>query len=384
MTTLTLAALTLAIWIYLIVAHGGFWRGREREDFPIRTAAADETWPAVTVIIPARNEADVLPRCLASLIAQDYAGALSILVVDDQSDDGTGDIVRKAASGAPRPVDVLTAPERPAGWTGKVWAQNVGIEHAEKSAMPSTYYLLTDADITYEPNSLTALVRRAKAQGSVLTSLMAKLNCESFAEKMLVPAFVYFFQMLYPFAFANRAKHFIAAAAGGCMLADRAALKRAGGMEAIRSALIDDCSLARVMKRQGPIWIGLAETVRSIREYPAIEDIRKMVSRSAYAQLHYSLVLLAGTTVGLFLVFLAAPLLTLGAERPANLLASLSWVLMSWSFQPTLRYYGQSWVWGPLLPFITVLYLAFTLDSAYQHLLGRGGMWKGRSQAARK
>lgn len=381
MTELALSILTLAIWLYLFFAHGGFWKGREIEDEPIADPGAGESWPPVVAVIPARNEAETLPRCLTSLLAQTYPGDFSIVVVDDQSEDGTAHIARRIAEGARRPVRVLTAPERPPGWTGKVWAQQAGVMHVGAHKADGGYLLLTDADITYEPASLTGLVRTARQHRTVLTSMMAKLNCTSPAEHGLVPAFVYFFQMLYPFAYANRPDHPIAAAAGGCMLLDRAALARAGGLESIRSALIDDCALARVMKRQGPIWLGLARTVQSIREYPALYDIRAMVSRSAYAQLRYSPLLLLGTTFGLIVVFLAAPLLALFASWPVKLLAILTWSLMAWSFQPILRYYARPRLWGLALPLITVLYLEFTLNSAYEHFRGRGGMWKGRAQA---
>lgn len=377
----SLAALTLAIWLYLVFAHGGFWRCAEIEP-AASTPTPGEIWPAVIAVIPARNEAETLPRCLASLSAQTYPGPFSIIVVDDQSDDGTGDLARFAARNSPRPITVLTAPVRPAGWTGKVWAQHAGVTHAENVNTEAKYLLLTDADISYEPNALTGLVRLASRHETVLTSLMAKLNCTSFAERMLVPAFVYFFQMLFPFSFVNRASHKIAAAAGGCMLADRKALGSAGGMASIASALIDDCALARVLKRQGPIWLGLAQSVHSIRPYPKLDDIRQMVARSAYAQLNYSPLLLVGTTIGLIVVFLAAPCLTIMLSWPTKLLAIAAWALMVWSYLPILRYYSRLWVWAPFLPVMTALYLEFTLTSAYQHLRGRGGMWKGRVQAA--
>lgn len=380
LAALMLAAVTLAIWLYLVFAHGAFWKGLEAEHNPIASPADFETWPPVVAIIPARNEAETLPRCLASLLAQSYPGDFSIVVVDDQSEDGTGDIARSLAPGACRRLAVVTALSRPPGWTGKVWAQHNGILYTERSDAPVRYFLLTDADITYSAHSLTGLVRKAQQRKSVLTSLMAKLNCTSPAERMLVPAFVYFFQMLYPFAYVNSPRHSIAAAAGGCMLVECDALRKAGGLESIRSALIDDCELARVLKRVGPIWLGLAHSVHSIRKYESIGDIQQMVSRSAYAQLRYSPLLLAGTTLGLTLVFLTAPVLVVLASWPAKLLSSATWVLMSRSYQPMLRYYARHGLWGAALPLVTVLYLVFTLNSAYQHLRGRGGMWKGRVQ----
>jgi hopene-associated glycosyltransferase HpnB len=379
-----LAGLVLAIWIYLVFMHGGFWRGLERETIPIAKPAITEIWPPVIAIVPARNEAETLPQCLASLLAQSYPGDFAIIIVDDQSDDATAEIAGNLGRGASRPVNVLRATARPEGWTGKVWAQNTGVSYAEGIAAPGTLYLMTDADIAYEPDSLAGLVRNARARGTVLTSLMVKLKCSSFAEHLLIPAFIFFFQMLYPFAHSNRRDNATAAAAGGCMLIDRAALQRAGGMATIRSALIDDCALARIMKREGPIWLGLAETVRSIRAYPHVADIRQMVARSAYAQLKYSPLLLIGCTAGMALTFLAAPALTLLGTYPANLLAVCAWLLMARAFQPTLRYYCLSPLWGVGLPIIAAMYLAFTLDSAYQHLSGRGGMWKGRSQSVQE
>jgi hopene-associated glycosyltransferase HpnB len=375
------AALSLAAWLYLVLLHGGFWLAREREDVPGSSGivdAAAHAWPAVTAVIPARNEAETLPRCLASLIAQDYPGAFSIVVVDDQSNDGTAAIARRIAATSERKISIVAGAELPAGWTGKVWAMHQGIAAASDASSPPQYLLLTDADIGYEPHVVTSLVVRASAGRHVLTSVMAKLNCESFAERALVPAFIFFFQMLYPFAWVNRRAATTAAAAGGCMLVDRAALERAGGISAIRGALIDDCALANILKKQGPIWLGLSKRVTSLRSYAKFEDIRLMVARSAYAQLRFSPVLLAGTVVGMTLVYLVPPLLTVFAAYPAKGLAAVAYVLMVMAFQPTLRLYDRSPLWGFALPLIAAVYLGFTLDSAYQHSAGRGGLWKGR------
>ena len=375
------AALPLVMWLYLIVLHGGFWLGRENDDNLIAETGASP-WPSICAIIPARNEADMIPLSLPALWRQDYPGAFSIVVVDDESDDGTGSLAEKLGTGAHRTVTVIAGAERPSGWTCKVWAQQQGIAHATAGAAPPDYFLLTDADIGYAPNALTQLVRRAQSNKSVLTSLMAKLRCESFAERALIPAFIFFFQMLYPFRWVNRPNYPVAGAAGGCMLVERAAFERAGGIAAIRSALIDDCALAKVMKRQGPIWLVLTERVHSLRPYPNFEDIRHMVARSAYAQLRYSPLLLAGTIAGMAITYLAAPLLAIFAGYPANALAALAYGLMAVSFQPTLSRYGRSPLWGLVLPLIALTYLVFTIDSAYQHRRGRGGMWKGRAQAA--
>ena len=243
------------------------------------------------------------------------------------------------------------------------------------------YLLFTDADIVYEPDVLTGLVARAQAGSLVLTSLMVKLRCESFAERLFVPAFIFFFQMLYPFAWVNDPRRATAGAAGGCMLVRRDVLRQSGGMAAIRDALIDDCALGKNLKSFGPIWLGLTERVRSIRAYPAVADIRRMVARTAYAQLRYSPLLLAGTVVGLALTYLAPVALTLFADGLAQYLGLVTWLMMAFAFRPTLRLYRMSALWGLALPVIAAIYMAFTLDSAYQHARGRGGMWKGRAQA---
>ena len=377
---LVVATLSLVIWMYLIFVHGGFWLGRENDDV-LLSCATPAQWPRVCAVIPARNEADMIPLSLPTLLAQDYPGEFAIFLVDDQSEDGTASIAQKLGQNSARTLRVIPGGERPHGWTGKVWAQHQGIARASVGAAPPDYLLLTDADIGYARGALTQLVLRAQSNNSALTSLMAKLRCESLAERALVPAFIFFFQMLYPFRWVNRATIPIAGAAGGCMLVERAALQRAGGIQSIRGALIDDCALAKVMKREGPIWLGWTERVHSLRPYPHFNDIRQMVSRSAYAQLRYSPLLLAGTIGGLALTYLAAPVLAIFVGYPTNLIAAFAWGLMALSFQPTLRRYGRSALWGLALPGIALVYLVFTIDSAYQHGRGRGGMWKGRAQA---
>ncbi|HEX5997814.1 MAG TPA: glycosyltransferase [Hyphomicrobiaceae bacterium] len=384
-TELGLAAIALAIWITLLLGRGGFWLRREHESrHPpprVGSGAGGEGWPSVVAVVPARDEADMLPRTLASLLAQGYQGSFSIVVVDDQSEDGTSDVARRIAENGRRKVTILRGRPLPEGWTGKVWAQEQGIAYAGGLPDPPRYLLLTDADIGYAPESLMHLVERARANGLVLTSLMARLNCESLAERALIPAFVFFFQMLYPFAWVNRRTTRVAAAAGGCMLVEREALERAGGISAIRGALIDDCALARVMKAQGPIWLGLTDRVISLRSYPRMDDIRCMVARSAYAQLRYSPLLLAGTVMGMAVTYVAAPAIAIAGGFPANLIAGTGWALMATGFQPTLRQYRRSPLWGAALPVIAAAYVMFTVDSACQHWRGRGGLWKGRVQA---
>ncbi|MBY0613800.1 MAG: glycosyltransferase [Beijerinckiaceae bacterium] len=382
-----LLGLSSLIWLVLLLGRGGFWLSNVR-DTDVRMSgrgAPDLEWPGVTAIVPARNEAEVIARVVASLAAQDYPGPFSVLIVDDQSTDGTAERARDAAAPLGRSgfVEVLRGrgPER--GWTGKLFALQQGFEASNAMETPSRYVWLTDADITYSADALTSLVKRAEAGGYVLTSLMAKLRCESLAERLLIPAFIFFFQMLYPFSWVNRASNRLGAAAGGCMLVQRDALKTIGGFAAIRGALIDDCTLGQKLKSVGPIWLGLTDRARSIRPYERFKDIRQMVARSAYAQLRYSPLYLAGTVLGMLLIYAVGPLAALFAGGWQALAGLGLWLLMALIFTPTLRFYGLPPFWGLLLPLIALIYLAFTLDSAYQHSQGRGGMWKGRAQAAR-
>ncbi|HUI97079.1 MAG TPA: glycosyltransferase, partial [Xanthobacteraceae bacterium] len=344
--------------------------------------APPAAWPRVTAVIPARDEAATIGATVASLLGQSYPGPFAIVLVDDESRDGTADAARAAAqAGGAERLTVLTGQPLPAGWTGKLWAVSQGVAAATAAAPAPDYLLLTDADITYAPEALMRLVARAEQGGYVLTSLMAKLRCVSLAERAFVPAFIYFFQMLYPFAWVNARERKTAAAAGGCMLVRPRALASAGGIAAIRGALIDDCALAAALKKQGPIWLGLTERVMSARAYEHVDDIRRMVARSAYAQLRYSPLRLAGCIAGMALTYLAAPLLTLFASGSAQALGAAAFALMAMSYQPILRFYRRSALWGLALPAIALAYMAFTLDSAYQHGRGRGGLWKGRVQA---
>ena len=375
MTVLSFAAfLSLAIWLVLLFGRGFFWLTRERDD---RDAPLEpDAWPSVAAVVPARNEAELIARSIASLLAQDYPGRFRVILVDDQSGDGTGAAAR--ALGDER-LTVLDGAAHPAGWTGKLFAVHQGVAHANAEEPPD-YLWLTDADIAHAPDNLRRLVARAVANKFVLTSLMAKLHCESFAERFLIPAFVFFFDMLFPFAWANDPKKRTAAAAGGCMLIEREALARAGGIESIRQAIIDDCALARRMKAQGPIWLGLTERAVSLRPYPRIADIRAMVSRSAYAQLGYSPLVLAGTVFGMVALYVV-PLASFLAGGLGALGGALAWAAMTIAFQPMLHFYRLSPFWGLAMPLIGVFYAVFTIDSAVQHWRGHGGMWKGRAQA---
>jgi hopene-associated glycosyltransferase HpnB len=380
--------LALVIWLVLVFGRGWFWLARERDDggalsgkvgtgFPSESAIIQnlpepDVWPSVTAVVPARNEADGIGACVQSLIVQDYPGVFHIIVVDDQSEDGTADVVR--ALGSDR-VEVLNGAPHPSGWTGKLFAVSQGVAKAD-----AAYLWLTDADIAHSPDNLRQLVMRAQSGGYVLVSLMARLNCESFAEKFLIPAFVFFFDMLYPFGWVNNPKSRTAAAAGGCMLVKREALEQAGGIAAIRSEIIDDCALGRRLKEQGPIWLGLTNRAVSTRPYPRITDIGAMIARSAYAQLGYSPLILLATVLGMVLLYVV-PLAGLAIGGLSAVFGALTWVLMTICFQPTLHFYRRSPFWGLALPLIGVFYAAFTIDSAVQHWRGRGGMWKGRAQA---
>lgn len=374
------ATLALGIWIYLILGRGRFWLAGERDsrDEPTPPPA----WPRVIAVIPARDEVETIGATIRSLLGQAYAGPFSVVLVDDESRDGTSAAARAAAEamGAAQRLTVVAGRPLPAGWTGKLWAVAQGVEHAT-AAEPPEFLLLTDADITYAPDALAGLVARAQVGGYGLTSLMAKLRCVSLAERCFVPAFIYFFDMLYPFAWVNQRTNPTAAAAGGCMLVRPQTLRAAGGIAVIRGALIDDCALGAALKKQGPIWLGLTERVTSARPYDHVGDIRRMVARSAYAQLGYSPLNLLGTICGLAATFLAGPIMAIAGHGPARFLGAAAWALMAISFQPMLRFYRRSPLWGVALPVIAFAYMVFTLDSAYQHALGRGGLWKGRVQA---
>ncbi|ONH33971.1 glycosyltransferase [Protofrankia sp. BMG5.30] len=410
MTLAACAVLSMLVWLVLAAGHGMFWRTDTRLDAAATGAAGGPEppggWPAITVIVPARDEAEMLPHTLPALLGQDYPGRLRILLVDDSSDDGTGDVARVIgrAAGAGDRLTVVDGQPRPAGWAGKVWAMEQGVRAAGPDAR---WLLFTDADIAHGPHSVTRLVRHATGRGLDLTSLMAVLRTSNRWERLVIPAFVYFFAQLYPFRRANRPTARTAAAAGGCVLLRRAALERAGGIAAIRGAVIDDCSLAKAVKRGGGrIWLGLADRgpggVRSVRPYPGLADLWKMISRSAYTQLRHSPVLLAGTVVGLVLTYLLPPAAAViglagalagggdaagagtgGAGGTAALVAGIAglatWAIMTATYVPMLRYYRQP-VWTAVaLPAIAALYTLMTVDSAVAHWRGRGAAWKGRA-----
>jgi hopene-associated glycosyltransferase HpnB len=366
-----LAALSLVIWMGL--AATGFWLFSQRDERV--TSAEPQVWPDVVAIVPARNEADVIARSLGSLAAQDYPGSFRIVLVDDNSEDATGEIARGLAS---ERITVYSGAPLASGWTGKLWAVHQG---AEAAGSPR-YLWLTDADIEHASDTLRRLVTIAEGKQRCLVSFMAQLHCAGSHEKALIPAFVQYFAMLYPFNWINRPGP-IAGAAGGCVLVEREALAGAGGIAAIRGALIDDCALGALMKTQGPIWLGLTHRSRSIRPYHGAGEVAAMIARSAYAQLRYSPLLLAATVIGLLLMFAAPVWLALAGEGAARALALAALAVMVLICQPILRFYRLSPLWGLAQPAIGLFYTGCVIQSAWQHWRGKGGMWKGRAQAAK-
>jgi hopene-associated glycosyltransferase HpnB len=376
-----MAMISAALWIYLLIGRGRFWQA-DACDALAATLPDGASWPTVTAIIPARNESRVLGHTLPSLLAQRYDGIFRVVLIDDHSEDDTADVARAVAQAcnASERLTLLRAGALPPGWTGKLWAMQQAFASLEGQGGHPEFVLFTDADIHYAPKALMHLVARAVAGRLVLTSIMAKLHCASAPERFLIPAFVFFFQMLYPFEWVKRIDRKTAAAAGGCMLIRTEALAQAGGLAAIRSALIDDCALAGKLKAIGPIWLGLSQRVTSLRAYASFSEIGATIARTAYAQLRFSPALLALTVVGMTLLYLAPPLLILSG-MPAAPFALATWLLMAAMFQPMLRLYRVSAWHGAALPAIAACYVAYTISSAYQHLRGRGGAWKGRTYA---
>ena len=418
MLVVILSGLGALIWLYLVAARGGFWRCAVRATaLPLVANEAHHDWPHVAAIVPARNEADVIGQCMGALLRQDYPGPFSVVLVDDQSSDGTARVARETGEAtAPGRLTVVSGRDVPPGWVGKLWAIQQGLDHVASSGGGPKYLLFTDADIAHPPHVVRRLVAAAierrvapehdpekcerisdkimrqiknaerdsisMKSDRVLVSLMVRLRTATAAERALIPAFIFFFQMLYPFAWVNDPRRRIAAAAGGCMLIDRNAFVRAGGLKPVRAAIIDDCAIARLMKQQGPIWLGLTEESMSLRGYPRFADVRRMVARSAYAELRFSPWRLVGTVLGMAVTYLAPPLIAIFCEGWPQFLSLFTYILMVLAFLPTLRLYGVSRLWALALPLIALVYVGFTIDSAVQHWRGRGGLWKGRFQAA--
>jgi hopene-associated glycosyltransferase HpnB len=388
-------AVSAAAWIYLVVAHGGYWLTSQRLPGTRERQAGAGGWPGVVAVVPARNEADMLPVTLPALLGQDYRGEFRVVLVDDRSDDGTAQIAAALGASFARdggaPLTVVAGQPRPDGWAGKVWAMAQGAAAATAAEAPE-YLLFTDADIAWAPGALCALVTAAERDDRALVSQMALLRAETAWERVIVPAFVYFFAQLYPFRRVNSPASNTAAGAGGCMLVAAAALEKAGGLERIRGALIDDVALAALLKRDGNrCWLGLTTDIKSARPYPSLASLWHMVARSAYVQLRYSPALLAGTIAGLLLLYAAPPAGTIaaliaaasGAGGAATLATGIAgfagWALMTASFVPMLRLYRLSALRAPALPLIAVLYAAMTADSARRHYSGRAVSWRGRA-----
>jgi hopene-associated glycosyltransferase HpnB len=391
-----IACLSLLIWIVLLSARGGFWRARpapaldaaDVQAIGSAEIACSGAWPALVAVVPARDEAKLIARALGSLLVQDYPGAFHVIVVDDHSTDGTAACAGAAARelGRDARLSVLRAQPLPPGWSGKVWAQAQGIDAIDALGLRADFLLLTDADIAHPPDAATQLVARALREDRDLVSLMVRLRCDSLWEKALMPAFVFFFAKLYPFAWVGDVRKATAGAAGGCMLVRLSALVEAGGIESIRHELIDDCSLARRIKhRRGraharPISLDLAASSASLRAYDSWRDIWNMIARTAFTQLRYSPLLLAGTLAGMCLIYLAPPLLALTSGARAWP-AWAAWLLMCVAYTPMLRYYSRSPLWAPCLPLIALFYVSATVGSAWRYWTGRGGQWKARVQA---
>jgi hopene-associated glycosyltransferase HpnB len=378
MIPFTVAALSCVTWIYLIAARGHFWHVRR---FPmLRDLPRVGREARVAIIVPARNEADVIAQPIQSLLEQDYPGPLHIYVVDDQSSDNTADVLRKAAAQYPERLNLISSSPLPPGWTGKMWALFQGVQHSSDFA--PDYFLFTDADVVHGPDSVSSLVALAQEGNRDLVSMMVKLRCDSFAERALIPAFVFFFFMLYPPRWVNSAQRKTAAAAGGDILVRAGALARIGGIAAIRHELIDDCALAREIKRAGNISLGWTENARSIRPYVSFGAVGRMISRSAFYQLQHSAWLLLGTILGLAITYLAPPVLIFAGGRTA-LFAAAAWILMTIAFLPMVRFYSLCPLWAVMLPAIALFYAGATIHSAIQYWLGRGGEWKSRVQDSR-
>ena len=386
MAVVFISAVSLGIWLFLLLFWGNFWRADCRLDRHSLLNSDLEPYPTVCAVVPARDESETISTSLSSLLGQDYDGQFSIVLVDDNSRDRTAKIAHQTALdwGTSAQLQILQGKPLESGWKGKLWALHQGIASARANGITPDYWLFTDADIQHSRSNLTQLVTKAKADNLALVSLMVLLHCQSFWEKLLIPAFVFFFQKLYPFAWVNDPDESIGAAAGGCILISDEALTKIGGIAAIEAALIDDCSLGQAVKDAGKnIWLGLSETTVSLRSYDSLKAIWGTISRTAYTQLSYSFPILVGTVISMVLIYLAAPIALVWGIATHHwlvvLTAIVTWSLMIYAYLPTLRLYQRSWLWGILLPAIAALYTLMTIDSAIAYYQGRGGAWKGRT-----
>lgn len=385
-----LAILSLGAWIYLLFFRGSFWR--VGETLP-REAAKRQHWPSVVTVIPARNEAAVINSTVKALLKQDYPGKLRIVVVDDQSRDRTGKVAMRAAESSESHISfsVMSGSKPPANWTGKLWALSQGVEKMGHAAPDADYYWFTDADIVHSKSCLRRLIQKAEDGDQDLVSLMVKLEAKGIWELLLIPPFVYFFKKLYPFEWISDPDKKTAGAAGGCLLVRRSALENAGGIESISDALIDDCTLADRIKKfgrpeGGRVWLGLTARSKSIRPYDGLGGIWRMVARTAYTQLEHSPIKLVIAVLGMIVVYLIPPLAVLSwplhQSSAAFYLGGAAWLTMAYTFWPILRLYSLPLWLAPSLPFAAAFYTLMTIDSAFSHWRGKGGEWKGRTQAA--
>jgi hopene-associated glycosyltransferase HpnB len=381
---LILAVLSLLIWIVLTFFRGAFWQVLAFDD-DIAKQGSLERWPRVVTIVPARNEAETIARAVESLVKQDYRGELRVVVVDDHSDDGTGALAREAAerAGAAERVLILQGAALETGWTGKLLAMQQGVESADTQG--PEYFWFTDADIEHAPDTLRRVVQRAERDKLDLVSLMVLSQVNSFPERLLIPPFLYFFLKLYPPSWTASRKRKTAGAAGGCILLKRAALERIGGLAAIRGEVIDDCTLARAVKRTGGgIWMGLTRKSVSLRTYASFTEIQDLIARTAFTQLGYSSLMLAGTLLGMAVTYLLPVIFTFGARPVVWRLGLAAWALMAITYLPTVRFYRMSALGVTALPIAAAFYTYATWISALRYWLGRGGQWKGRAQAPAK
>ncbi|AFZ53715.1 glycosyltransferase [Cyanobacterium aponinum] len=376
------ATLSLIIWIYLITARGNFWLCNQFLESQILKEKLN-----ITIIIPARNEAENISICLESLLNQDYQGDFKIILVNDQSEDNTAQIAENLArkKNQTHRLIILNGKPLPQGWSGKLWAMSQGVEWARQN-LSTDYFLFTDADIKHSVDNLSQLLAKAEKDNLDLVSLMVKLHCQSFWEKLLIPAFIFFFQKLYPFPLINNPRSKVSGAAGGCILIREKALTRIGGIEALKQALIDDCTLASLVKKSLPpnhgIWLGLSNNTVSLRKYPTLNPIWNMVARTAFTQLNYSTLLLIGTILGMFITYLISPIAFLYSlytlNIPLLIISLITLLLMALSYYPTVKLYQLPIFYSFCLSAIAFLYTLMTIDSAFRHWQGKGGQWKGR------
>lgn len=395
-TLLAIGCIALAIWLYLALARGAFWRLHEFDEDTAKHESPT-VWPRVVAVVPARNEAATIAQVLPSLLKQGYAGEFSVVLVDDHSEDATAQIARRAARELSPEwrANICTAPALPPGWSGKLWALNEGVSQATASAssdlkgaaplrpsLAPSYYWFTDADIVHAPDTLQRLVARADREHLDLISLMVLLQAQTLPERALIPAFLFFFLKLYPPRWIANPKARTAGAAGGCILLRSETLQRIGGFAAIRHEVIDDCALARAVKRSGGrLWMGLTRASVSLRAYTSFHEIRDLIARTAFTQLHYSPLLLLGTLLGMFLTYLAPIALLFAHQSAQRILGASTWLIMSLLYLPTICFYGLSPAWAATLPLSALFYTYATCLSAARYYLGRGAQWKDRAQA---